>query len=221
MHLHNQQLQLFFGGTFDPCHNGHLAIACAARDLLACHVVFVPLGRPAHRITPIASAHDRLHMLYQMTKAIDGLSVSDIEIQRAKYNAHPSYTFDTLSALRERHGPSQPIGWLLGEDAWLGFRHWHRWNDILGLAHLVIAKRRPITTLHPESDEVFTTRWVSSPQQLIAKPAGQLFCLHQPLNSLAARQIRAQIASGASDWKHAMAAAVVRYIIENRLYFPS
>ncbi|HEX6548721.1 MAG TPA: nicotinate-nicotinamide nucleotide adenylyltransferase, partial [Candidatus Dormibacteraeota bacterium] len=84
------------GGTFDPIHLGHLAVAvgalrCAGLD----EVLLVPAGTPPHRPAPVAGADDRLAMARRAVEDMPGLSVSEVEVSRSG----PSFTVDTLRRL--------------------------------------------------------------------------------------------------------------------------
>lgn len=126
-----------FGGTFDPIHYGHLRTAFEMLQALRFEDVhFVPCGDPPHRGTTFASASARLRMVELATMGQQGFIVDDREIRRAG----PSYSIDTLLSLREEF-PGRSLGLIVGMDAFLGLPGWHRWDDILGVAHLVVAHR--------------------------------------------------------------------------------
>jgi nicotinate-nucleotide adenylyltransferase len=126
-----------FGGTFDPIHYGHLRTAFEMLQALdLAEVRFIPSGDPPHRGETYADPGLRLEMVESATAGQAGFVVDDRELRRDG----PSYTVDTLAALREEH-ESLPIGLIIGMDAFLGLTSWHRWEDILGLAHLVVAHR--------------------------------------------------------------------------------
>ena len=125
-----------FGGTFDPIHCGHLAIARTLKQALPLErIVFVPAARPPHRILPIADAAHRLEMVRIAVRDCPDFAVDETEYRRAG----PSYTVDTLLALRDRY--RQPLALILGMDAFLGLPGWHRWRLLIGLVHLVIVRR--------------------------------------------------------------------------------
>lgn len=126
-----------FGGTFDPIHYGHLRTAFEMLQALRFgEVRFVPSGDPPHRGQTFAEATLRLEMVRAATEPEPGFVVDDCELRREG----PSYTVDTLAAMRTEFS-SQPMGLILGMDAFLGLTSWHRWDEILDLAHIVVAHR--------------------------------------------------------------------------------
>jgi nicotinate-nucleotide adenylyltransferase len=126
-----------FGGTFDPIHYGHLRTAFEMLQALDFSMVrFVPCGDPPHRGTTFASAEQRLQMVKAATSNQDGFQVDDREIRRDG----PSYTIDTLLSLRKEF-PACSLGLIVGMDAFLGLPGWHRWEEILAVAHIIVAHR--------------------------------------------------------------------------------
>ena len=126
-----------FGGTFDPIHYGHLRTAFEMLQALRfSEVRFVPSGDPPHRSETFASAALRLEMVVAATANEANFVVDDCELRRAG----PSYTIDTLAAMRQERA-DVPLGLILGMDAFLGLTKWHRWAEILDYAHIVVAHR--------------------------------------------------------------------------------
>jgi nicotinate-nucleotide adenylyltransferase len=126
-----------FGGTFDPIHYGHLRTAFEMLQALEfSEVRFIPSGDPPHRGETYAEAELRLDMVRTAVDGQPGFVVDDRELRRAG----PSYTVDTLTELREELGET-PIGLIIGMDAFLGLPTWRRWNELLQLAHIVVAHR--------------------------------------------------------------------------------
>ena len=108
-------LRIYYGGTFDPVHLGHLAIARAARDELQVAVRMLPAADPPHRAAPGATAEQRCRMLSLAIGDEPGLLLDRRELDRAARNpGQPSYTVDTLRELRAELGPRPPRGWLVG-----------------------------------------------------------------------------------------------------------
>jgi nicotinate-nucleotide adenylyltransferase len=125
------------GGTFDPIHLGHVAMAEAAADCAGLdRVLLIPASVPPHRAAATAPARDRLAMVRLAAAGHPRLEVSDIELRRAG----PSYTIDTLRALaRER--PRAELHLLLGWDAARDIRAWHAPDEVLRLARPVVVSR--------------------------------------------------------------------------------
>jgi nicotinate-nucleotide adenylyltransferase len=128
-----------FGGTFDPVHFGHLRSAVELVETLDLRELrFMPAAIPPHREAPLASGEHRAAML---ELAIDGeprLRCDRRELQRDG----PSYSVLSLEELRGELGERQSLALVMGADALLSLPAWHRWRDILDLAH-VIAIARP------------------------------------------------------------------------------
>ena len=129
------------GGTFDPIHHGHLRLAVEMREGLGLEELrLIPALQPPHREAPIAGAEDRLAMLEAAVARANALHIDTRELVREG----PSYTVDTLLSLRAEL-PAQPLCLIIGMDAFCYLDTWHRWQDVLELAHIGIA-RRPGTT---------------------------------------------------------------------------
>ncbi len=125
------------GGTFDPVHNGHLRSALEVLEHCRLgRMRLIPAGSPPLRAPPTAPAELRLRMLRAAVADEPRLEVDDREIRRPG----PSYTVDTLTALRAESG-KRPLCMVLGADAFLGLAAWHRWRELCSLAHLIIIPR--------------------------------------------------------------------------------
>lgn len=128
------------GGTFDPIHEGHLAIAESARVCLHLDkVIFIPAGRPwlksDRRVT---SPDHRLAMVELATRDNPHFEVSDIEIERPG----PTYTVDTLSELRRSMAEGAELYLILGMDSIRELVRWHR-PDLIFEMCVVVAVSRP------------------------------------------------------------------------------
>ncbi len=126
------------GGTFDPVHRGHLALARAGLDELGLdEVLFLPAGQPWRKAgRMIAGDEHRLAMLRLALEGEVAFQVSRLELERPG----PSYTADTLEALRDDR-PEDELFSLLGEDALMDLPNWERPQRILELASLAVARR--------------------------------------------------------------------------------
>lgn len=126
-----------FGGTFDPVHFGHLRTAFEMLQALRLEEVrFLPCGDPPHRGSTYADAALRYQMVQAAIHDQAGLVADDRELRRAG----PSYTIDTLESLRSEFS-ERSLCLIIGMDAFLGLPKWHRWDEILDIAHIVVAHR--------------------------------------------------------------------------------
>jgi nicotinate-nucleotide adenylyltransferase len=126
-----------FGGTFDPIHYGHLRSAFEMLQALDFgEVRFIPCGDPPHRGVTFASAERRMRLVELAVAGQEGFLADDRELRRDG----PSWTIDTLIELREEF-PQRSLGLIVGMDAFLGLPSWHRWEEILSQAHIVVAHR--------------------------------------------------------------------------------
>jgi nicotinate-nucleotide adenylyltransferase len=144
---------LVFGGTFDPVHNGHLAIADQARVATGAEAVwFVPASLAPLRERPEATAEDRLELLEAAFDAWagHGLAALDVAIRRGGV----SYTAEVMETLRAEH-PDQDLAVLIGADAARTIHRWHRADHLLGSERFVIVNRTGPPPLDPaEVDEL-------------------------------------------------------------------
>jgi nicotinate-nucleotide adenylyltransferase len=127
------------GGTLDPIHCGHLEAAIAARDALQLtDVRILPSRVPPHRtLQPVASPFHRFAMAALAVNGISGLVASDAEL----CVSGPSYTVDTLDRMRESGIDGSQIFFITGADAFAEIATWHRYPEVLDLAHFVVVSR--------------------------------------------------------------------------------
>ncbi len=205
------------GGTFDPIHFGHLRPALEVLLALGLDELrFVPVGQAVHREPPHAAAAHRLAMVEAAVRGQPGFIADRRELDRPGR----SYTFDTLTSLREEFGPRRPLCLLLGSDAFRGFLSWHRPLEILGLAHLVVMTRpgsetageAPLQNLQRE-------RSAPHPRALRASPAGRIYFLEVTQLEISATAIRELVAAGQSP-RFLLPDPVISVIAREGLYRP-
>ena len=137
------------GGTLDPIHLGHVAVALAARDALALQrVVIMPSSVPPHRPEqPSASAFHRFAMAALCVAGYDWMTVSDDELNAPG----PSFTAGTLERLHAQGLRPSQIFFITGADAFAEIETWHRYPAVLDLAHFAVVSRPGITVASLES----------------------------------------------------------------------
>ena len=191
-----------FGGSFDPPHLAHRALAEAALSQLALgRVVWMPAAQSPHKAGRVlASDADRVAMLRLQTAGEPRFEIDERELRRAG----PSYTVDTLRALRTEH-PATDWWLVIGQDQYARFDTWHEWRAILALAGLAVAARDA---------------------QAVAPAPGLAGCPHRvrvlalPPLPHSATAARSRSAAG-QDVAALVGAPVARYIAHHHLYRPS
>ncbi len=195
------------GGTFDPIHLAHLALAQEAAESLGLErVLFVPAGSPPHKpgiaITPGA---DRLAMVELAIAGNDRFAISRIELDRDG----PSYTVDTLEALaasRRAEGVAGEITLILSADAFLGLMSWRQPRRVLELARLAVAPREGYAAAGPA---FLATN--------LPDLADRAVFLDGPRIRLSASTLRERAAAGRS-LRYLVPDAVAAYIGDHGLY---
>jgi nicotinate-nucleotide adenylyltransferase len=129
-----------FGGSFDPPHHGHIAIATAAADVFDLDsVVFAPVGRQPLKPEGVpASFADRLAMVELACRADPRFAVSDLDAPRS--DGSPNYTVQTLATLQEAM-PDARLFNLVGADSFLDLRRWHEPERLLDVAEWIVVSR--------------------------------------------------------------------------------
>ncbi len=202
------------GGTFDPVHHGHLRLAVEMLEGLKLDEVrLVPARQPPHRRVPSASAEDRRAMLEAALVNTAGLRLDARELTREG----PSYTVDTLASLR-RDFPGLSICLILGMDAFRELDTWHRWEAVLGLAHIGVAQRPG--SRRPDSGPVATLlreRHTDDPAVLGEACCGRIIVRETPLLDISATRIRRLLAAGRNP-RFLLPDAVLDVIHQRGLY---
>lgn len=187
------------GGSFDPVHLVHIALAETARKHLALdEVQLIPAANPWQRQALAASPEHRLAMLKLAIAAKPGLCINPLEIERGG----KTYTIDTLEQLPQ----GAEYFWILGSDQLANFCSWHRWQDIARRVHLAVAER-------PGDDTQ-----ASGPLQQILEQAGKSL-VHLPFEAspVSASDIRRRLAQGLAV-DGLLDSAVTQYIRQHGLY---
>ena len=196
-----------FGGSFDPPHEGHRHIACAAAEAESLNaVIFMPNRQnPLKAAAPCADDQHRLEMLRLATAGRPDFFVSELELR----SPAPSFTVDTLRRLHEETDPSQRLYFILGADSLEFLPQWHRAADIFSLATVVPVARRSFPLGRIDSLEG------ALPPECIAQLKAHF--VDVPPVDVSATAIRAALAAGAREIP-GLAPAVARYIAEHCLY---
>lgn len=191
--------QGLLGGSFDPVHVAHIALARhALRHLALDTVTLIPAARPWQRGELRASSKQRLDMLRIAIADESGMEVSTVEMERDG----PTYTIDTLRALPE----DRQYFWILGADQLANFCTWKEWQDIVARVELAVAARPGSALLPPEA---LRTRLDAMGRELHVLPMAP--------TDVSATAIRHRIASG-QPTDGMLHPGVAQYIQRHGLY---
>lgn len=209
-------LTAFFGGTFDPIHYGHLMpVTALAKIVGLSKIVLLPNNVPPHRPQPEATSQQRLRMTQLASENNALFHVDERELQRQT----PSYTIDTLEALRGETGAETPLAFVIGQDSLLTLHQWHRWEDLLGVCHLLVCARPGYqsTLSTPTLQKWLEDHLTKDPRDLHQQTHGRIFMADTPLVTISATEIRKRRQAGldCQDW---LPPSVLRYIDEQGLY---
>lgn len=204
-----------FGGTFDPVHIGHLRTAVELRESLGLEAVrFMPAAQPPHRDAPGVLPEHRAAMVELAVAGVPGLSCDRRELARSG----PSYSVDSLTELREELGARRGLCLIVGSDALAGLPHWHRWEALIDLCHIVCVARPGWEW--PRAEPLagwLRARITEEPQQLSRRAAGCVFAARLRPLPVAATELRALLQSGRSA-RYLVPDTVLDYIECHGLY---
>ena len=192
------------GGTFDPIHNGHLAIAAAVlRCLNLDRVMLIPAGKPWLKAEQhVTSPGHRLAMTRLAVEGRPGLEVSSMEVDRPG----ATYTVDTLAKLRHEFGEDVHLYLILGMDSIRELRRWRQPETLFAMCTVVAVSR-------PDSEDVSS----SEIERDFPAATGRTISIRGPMLAISATEIRRAIADGRSI-SDLMPSSVERYIQDHQLY---
>jgi len=184
-----------FGGTFDPIHEAHLAVARqAAGRFLLDRVLFIPAAHPPHKAGATQAPYpDRLRMTGLACACDPRFEASPLEADTVR-----SYSIDTIEKLRARLAPEDELFFIIGADAFSEIRTWHRWRDVARSVRFVVVSR---------PGHVYDV-----------PPEVSLVRLDTVEMAVSSSEIRAALAQGARP--AAVPSPVLEYIVRHHLYAP-
>ncbi|MGD9889790.1 MAG: nicotinate-nucleotide adenylyltransferase [Dehalococcoidia bacterium] len=192
------------GGTFDPVHLGHLILADEAREALGLdRLLLMPAAQPWRKAErEVTAADHRLAMLRLAVADNPAFDVSTLEIDRGG----PTFTVETLAALRAELVTPADLVFLLGEDALLDMPHWRDPAGILRLARLGVAARPGSAPIDFDALE-----------RAMPGVTGRVEVVPMPLVAISSTDIRRRVREGRSV-RYLLPQPVQAYIVEHRLY---
>jgi nicotinate-nucleotide adenylyltransferase len=209
------------GGSFDPVHHGHVALAELFAQLLhPDQLRIMPAGQPWQKKAGLqASDADRVAMLeLAFSTAVFGVTIDTREIERQT----PTYTVETLRELRRELGPDASIVFLMGADQLQKLDSWIDWKDLFALANFGVAARPgyqlDAAALPPAVAQELAAR-LATPEEVRASKAGRVCLAHTLAVDISATEVRAALrANEEAKVSALLAPQVLDYIQQHNLY---
>jgi nicotinate-nucleotide adenylyltransferase len=204
---------ILFGGTFDPIHNGHLALAAKLYEQFHQPITFMPTAFPPYKTLPQATPQQRLEMLHLALQGDQRFILDPSEINQTNY----SPTYNTLISLRNKYGYQLPIFFLIGGDSLVTLDSWDSWRQLFDLTNFIVAMRPGYEVKHmlPELYAEFEARKTTDFTKL--SPYGQFYLLDFIPMDISSTKIRLMVKT------HQLLSGLVpvlveKYIQQNNLY---
>jgi nicotinate-nucleotide adenylyltransferase len=215
-----------FGGSFDPPHCGHVALARLARERLALDRVLVaPVGtQPLKRTAPPSSFEDRVAMARLAVAGEPKTEISLIDAPRP--DGRPNYTIDTVAILRQQLNPADALFCILGADSFLTIGKWYHSADLLTSCDFIVGGRPGFDLGQAEAALPSGISAAAVPTKLpgirlLELNAGnrhsRLYLLKDLAEDISATQIRSAL-RGEGEPGKVLSPAVAQYIREHHLY---
>lgn len=203
------------GGSFDPVHNGHIAIAGAAlSELGADSVLMMPAKNPPHKQGYQAGDGDRLAMIKLAISAEPRIQVDTSELEQAR----TSYSVLSMQAFRKSLGDRASICFLMGWDSLQTIDTWWHWQTLFELVNIVVVRRPGYDGIESEIvRQVYDQRLVDI-RELKTTLSGGIAILDMPAYQISSSDLRNEIKSGNGVTHNALPNVVNNYIQEQGLY---
>ncbi len=181
------------GGSFDPIHNGHLAMLdYALQNLPLTELRVIPCGQHAFGKNLQASSTHRLAMLELALQTYPRCKIDRYEIDKDS----TSYTIDTLRHLRKQCDANTPLVFIIGMDAFASLSSWHEWQNLLDYCHLLTIPRGDAAPhFSKDLSHYLQTHQTKILDDLTNSPAGKIYLADTPIVAISSTSIRQQLAT--------------------------
>lgn len=192
-----------YGGAFDPPHLAHEALSLAAIEQYQLdQLIILPTGEAWHKARSLTAAEHRIAMTRLAFADQPRATLDERETQRSG----PTFTIDTLRELQTEN-PQDKLFLLMGQDQWSFFSQWHKYQEILEIATLLVAFRSHNILASSQKDPINQAKIPYS-------------TIHMNASPISATQIR-KLCASSQTIDHLVKPSVARYIAEHRLYLPT
>ena len=218
----------FYGGSFDPPHDGHLTIARKLIEQFSLDgFVFVPAFHAPHKQKKPTSAFHRYAMLALATKDYPQISVSTLELELPE----KPYTVETLARLKNELTETE-IFFVMGADSWAEITTWREWETVLTTVNIIVVTRPDYEIEFAHVTDAIRERIVSSFKFQVSgeteefrqletrnlKPETSIYLTDAVQIDVSATEIRRKIKENAADWRTDVPSEVAKYVEKYELY---
>lgn len=207
----------FYGGSFDPVHVGHLAIARTIADLFRLdRFVFIPASHAPHKVRLRATAaYDRYAMLCLATNEDERSQVSRIEIELPE----KPFSVETLPRLNAIY-PDDKLFFVMGADSWRDIKTWREWETVLGLMNHIVVTRPGVDIGFDHVTDAISTKLVDSrgKGEIDERNEHAIYFTDAVNIDASATVIRRLIRSGDETWRGLVPDEVAKYIEKYQIY---
>lgn len=210
------QSLIIYGGSFDPIHQGHLQTALNVQNTFHFNrFVFLPCKMPVLKAPSVASTRQRIEMLQVALAPYPDFSIDLREINRET----PSFMVETLESFRRERSEECSISLLMGMDAFIQLPRWHRWENLLDLANLLVMSRTVIgiQKLPDLLTSLLQSCEIKNPQELLHSSQGKILFFDAGDYPISSTELRKKMAAG-EDVHPLLPPDVYRYIKAQGLY---
>jgi nicotinate-nucleotide adenylyltransferase len=187
-----------FGGTFDPVHRGHIAVAAAAAERFGLgRVLLIPSGSPPHKLTPAGAPYEDRYRMVELACA-DEARLEPSRLEAPDGDPEPDYSIDTIERVRAGLAPGDELFFILGADAFAEITLWRRWQEVMRLVEFIVVSRPGADTGQAPAEA--RVHWLDD--------------VHVPASST---EIREQLRNGEGVGDR-LPPAVLNYVREHGLY---
>lgn len=205
----------FFGGTFNPVHNGHIQTCVAIQSYFSFdELSFIPCKSPVLKEEPVATPKQRVEMLELAIKGKPSFSIDLREIERDT----PSYMDETLESLRAEN-KDDSLTLIMGYDSLLSLPHWHNWKKIITLANLLVINRDEFANLPIPApiQELVALYQVTDKDSLLERKSNTIYFFDAGNYEISSTEIRNELKQGKLTSEN-IPQEVYEYIKAEQLY---
>ena len=212
----------FYGGSFDPLHIGHLAIARRLSEIFDLdEFYFIPAFHAPHKKDKqVTSAFCRYAMLALATNSDEKIKISTIELDAPER----PYTFETQAKLLQHYGDSAEIFFVIGADSWNEITTWREWEKVLTQTNIIVVTRPDYEIVFDHITDAVREKISdlrnnqSKTKNQKPKTKNQIYITDSVFIDVSATEIRLKIKNNQSDWRELVPEEVAKYVKKYNLY---